>query len=69
MWHFRSGGEIDLGARLRQACAGLRSDYGSARIAMVLPALFYIGARRPEHKQPGPPCGVIISAAPLTASA
>src|SRR6516165_2078735 len=24
----------DLGARLRQACAGLRSDYGSARIAL-----------------------------------
>ncbi len=41
--------QIDLGARLRQAFAGLRSDYGSARIAMVLLALFYVGARRLEH--------------------
>ena len=40
---------IDLGARLRQAFAGLRSDYGSARIALVLLALFYVGARRLEH--------------------
>ena len=39
----------DLGPRLRQAFAGLRSDYGSARIAMVLLALFYVGARRLEH--------------------
>jgi hypothetical protein len=41
--------QIDLGARLRQAFAGLRSDYGSARIALVLLALFYVGARRLEH--------------------
>src|SRR3972149_1751027 len=27
--------QIDLRARLRQAFAGLRSDYGSARIALV----------------------------------
>ena len=40
---------IDLGARLRQAFAGLRSDYGSARLALVLLALFYVGARRLEH--------------------
>jgi DDE family transposase len=40
---------IDLGARLRQAFAGLRSDYGSARLAMVRLALFYVGARRLEH--------------------
>ena len=32
--------QIDLGARLRQAFAGLRGDYGNARIAMVLLALF-----------------------------
>src|SRR6266852_7204011 len=37
---------IDLGARLRQAFTGLRSDYGSGRIALVLLALFYVGARR-----------------------
>ena len=30
---------IDLGARLRQTFAGLRSDYGSPRIALVLLAL------------------------------
>ena len=40
---------IDLGARLHQAFAGLRSDYGSHRIALVLLALFYVGARRLEH--------------------
>ena len=41
--------QIDLGARLRQAFAGLRSDYGSSRIALVVLALFYVGARRLEH--------------------
>ena len=41
--------QIDLGARLHQAFVGLRSDYGSHRIALVLLALFYIGARRLEH--------------------
>src|SRR2546422_198141 len=40
---------IDLGARLRQAFTGLRSDYGSHRITLVLLALFYVGARRLEH--------------------
>ena len=40
---------LDLGARLRQAFTGLRSDYGSHRIALVLLALFYVGARRLEH--------------------
>ena len=42
---------IDLGARLRQACAGLRSDYGSHRIVLVLLARFYVGARRLEHRR------------------
>ena len=40
---------VDLGARLRQAFTGLRTDYGSHRIALVLLALFYVGARRLEH--------------------
>src|SRR5215831_15920283 len=40
---------IDLVARLRQAFTGLRSDYGSHRIALVVLALFYVGARRLEH--------------------
>src|SRR5262249_10470399 len=39
----------DLGARVRLAVAGLRSDYGSHRIALMLLALFYVGARRLEH--------------------
>jgi hypothetical protein len=30
---------IDLGARVRQTFAGLRSDYGSTRIALVLLAI------------------------------
>src|SRR6266540_2057771 len=38
-----------LVARLRQALAGLRSDYGSARLVLVILALFYVGARRFEH--------------------
>ena len=40
---------MDLAARLRHAFAGLPSDYGSARLALVLLALFYAGARRLEH--------------------
>ena len=42
---------IDLGARWRQACAGLRSDDGSHRIVLVLLARFYVGARRLEHRR------------------
>ena len=41
--------QIAVVARLRQAFAGLRSDYGSARLALVIMALFYVGARRLEH--------------------
>ena len=40
---------IDLVERLRQAFTGLPSDYGSPRVALVLLALFYAGARRLEH--------------------
>ena len=40
---------IDLGARLRQAFVGLRGDYGSARLALLLLALFFVGGRRLEH--------------------
>jgi hypothetical protein len=35
--------------RLRVAGAGLGSDYGPARLALLLLALFYVGARRLEH--------------------
>jgi hypothetical protein len=41
--------QIGLAARLRRAFAGLRSDYGSARLGLVLVALVYVGARRLEH--------------------
>src|SRR5262245_38147701 len=40
---------VDLGTRLRQACAGLRSDFGSYPIVWVRRALSYVGARRLEH--------------------
>ena len=43
---------IDLGARLRRAFAGLRSDYGSARLAMVLLALFS-ATPPPNTRAPG----------------
>ena len=48
--------QIDLGARLRQAFGGLRSDYGSARIALVLLA------------EPGASSTAIRSATNLVAS-
>jgi hypothetical protein len=41
--------QLDLVGRLRQALAGVRSDYGSARLALVLVTLSYVGARRLEH--------------------
>ena len=39
----------DLAARLRTACAGLGGDYPSARLGLLVLALFYVGARRLEH--------------------
>jgi Transposase DDE domain group 1 len=36
-------------ARLRRALAAIPSDYGSARLALLVLALFYVGARRLEH--------------------
>jgi DDE family transposase len=41
--------QIDVVARLRRALAELRSDYGSARLVLVILSLFYVGARRLEH--------------------
>jgi hypothetical protein len=38
-------------ARLRTALAAIPSDYGSARLALLVMALFYVGARRLEHLQ------------------
>src|SRR5262249_31631791 len=42
---------IDLPRRLHAACAALGSDYGGARLALLLMALPYVGARRLEHLQ------------------
>src|SRR5947208_15690568 len=44
--YFRKLGVV---ARLRRALAAIPSDYGSARLAVLLLALFYVGARRLEH--------------------
>jgi DDE family transposase len=38
-------------ARLRAALAAIPSDYGSARLALLVVGLFYVGARRLEHLQ------------------
>jgi len=38
-------------ARLRAALAVIPSDYGSARLALLVIGLFYVGARRLEHLQ------------------
>jgi len=40
---------IGLAERLRAAGTGLGSDYGSGRLALLILALFYVGARRLEH--------------------
>ena len=42
---------LELPRRLHAACAGLGSDYGGARLALLLLALPYVGARRLEHLQ------------------
>src|SRR5215475_11086441 len=42
---------IDLPRRLHAACAALGGDYGGARLALLLLALPYVGARRLEHRQ------------------
>src|SRR5262245_42707121 len=43
--------QIDLPRRLHAACATLGGDYGGARLALLLVALPYVGARRLEHLQ------------------
>jgi hypothetical protein len=40
---------INLPARLLAACVGLGGDYGGVRPALLLMALFYVGAHRLEH--------------------
>lgn len=41
--------KLAIVARLRRALAAIPSDYGSARLALLIVALFYVGARRLEH--------------------
>jgi hypothetical protein len=43
--------KLAVAARLRQALGALPSDYGSARLALLVLGLFYVGARRLEHLQ------------------
>src|SRR5207244_1105967 len=42
---------IERPRRLKVACAALGGDYGGARLALLLLALPYVGARRLEHLQ------------------
>ena len=43
--------KLAIVGRLRTALAALPSDYGSARLALLVMTLFYVGARRLEHLQ------------------
>jgi hypothetical protein len=40
---------LDLGSRLRRVVDRVPSDYGGARLALLVMALLYVGARRLEH--------------------
>src|SRR5262245_66569720 len=42
---------LELPRRLHAACAALGGDYGGARLALLLLALPYVGARRLAHLQ------------------
>ena len=44
-------GTLAIVGRLRTALAAIPSDYGSARLALLVIGLFYVGARRLEHLQ------------------
>ena len=41
--------QLDLPSRLRVACAATGGDYGGSRLALLVLALLYVGARRLEH--------------------
>src|SRR6266568_3632699 len=41
--------QLELPSRLRAACAATGSDYGGGRVALLVLALLYVGARRLEH--------------------
>src|SRR5215467_11221871 len=42
---------LELPRRLHAACAAMGGDYGGARLALLLLALPYVGARRLEYLQ------------------
>src|SRR5712691_6473172 len=46
--------QCELPSRLRAACAATGGDYGGGRLALLILALFYVGARRLEHRVRGP---------------
>src|SRR5256712_2809117 len=41
--------QLYVPSRLRAACASTGGDYGGGRLALLVLALFYVGARRLEH--------------------
>jgi len=41
--------QVDLPQRLRAACTTTGGDYGGGRLALLVLALLYVGARRLEH--------------------
>jgi hypothetical protein len=41
--------QLGLPQRLRTACAAAGGDYGGGRLALLVLALLYVGARRLEH--------------------
>lgn len=41
--------QLDVPSRLRHTCAASGGDYGGDRLARLILALFYVGARRLEH--------------------
>ena len=41
--------QLDVPQRLRAACAPTGGDYGGGRLALLVLALLYVGARRLEH--------------------
>jgi len=43
--------QLEIPRRLHAACTAVGGDYGGSRLALLLMALLYVGARRLEHLQ------------------
>src|SRR5205807_7658037 len=43
--------QLEIPRRLHAACTAVGGDYSGARLALLLMALLYVGARRLEHLQ------------------